>query len=310
MLCAGHPQPLLIRDGAAAGRRALRPDARRVAGQHAGAPTASSWSPGDVLVLYTDGVTDARGEAEPLRRRAAARRRCAASTDAAGAVSAIDRALTNSSVVRRPTIRPSWRSIFRRLALDLRFREREGWSASEGFHGRGERGQDEGVGTTAHGWAVLRGGAAGGCASGRAGADVWNELARTPSRGRGGGQARPLPGVHARRVEPAGRRCASAPKGARSAAGSSTILSLPGAGRRHAALPRSTSPRSWSRAWRPSILRSRPTPAAASTTRRRSIVADTEPARLPRLGALGDRRLVRRPVLPRRRQRLRQLLHA
>ena len=92
VLCAGHPQPLLIRDGDRAGRRALRPDARRVARQPLARRTASSSSPGDVLVLYTDGVTDARGDDERFgdERLLAALR---GATDAAGAVAAIDRAL-------------------------------------------------------------------------------------------------------------------------------------------------------------------------------------------------------------------------
>ena len=93
VLCAGHPQPLLIRDGA--------PQAVGHFGPMLGAWPDSTWREdtielvdGDVLVLYTDGVTDTRGQPgrfgdarlfETLR----------GVTSAADAVSAIDRALTN-----------------------------------------------------------------------------------------------------------------------------------------------------------------------------------------------------------------------
>jgi PAS domain S-box-containing protein len=93
VLCAGHPQPLLIRDGS--------PRAVGHFGPMLGAWPDSTWredtielQDGDVLVLYTDGVTDTRGEPgrfgdarlfETLR----------GATSAADAVSAIDRALTN-----------------------------------------------------------------------------------------------------------------------------------------------------------------------------------------------------------------------
>jgi PAS domain S-box-containing protein len=61
VVCAGHPQPYLVRDGRA---RAVGRSAPVV-----GAWEDSAWEPqtielvaGDVLVLYTDGVLDARGE--------------------------------------------------------------------------------------------------------------------------------------------------------------------------------------------------------------------------------------------------------
>ncbi len=92
VVCAGHPQPLLIRAGV--------PRAVGSFGPMVGAWADSRWhadalelDPGDVLVLYTDGVTDARGangrfgEARLLEALRGAE-------DAAGAVAAIDRALT------------------------------------------------------------------------------------------------------------------------------------------------------------------------------------------------------------------------
>jgi len=93
VLCAGHPQPLLVRDG----------EVRAVGhfGPMLGAWTNSHWHadrvdlmPGDVLVGYSDGVTDTVGEAgrfgEP-RLLAALR----GVRDAAGAVAAIDAALND-----------------------------------------------------------------------------------------------------------------------------------------------------------------------------------------------------------------------
>ena len=62
--------------------------------------------------------------------------------------------------------------------------------------------------------------------------------------------------------------------------------SLPGPGGGFAALRGLRVARSWRPGSRPSIRRSRPTPAAASTTRPPRSRADTTPARLPRLGAL------------------------
>ena len=72
VLCAGHPQPAADPGRRAARRRALRPDARRVDATAAGSRSRWCWSPGDVLVLYTDGVTDAEGDDGALRRRASA----------------------------------------------------------------------------------------------------------------------------------------------------------------------------------------------------------------------------------------------
>lgn len=96
VLCAGHPRPLLIRDGEP------RPVGRF--GPMLGAWRDANWQqdslalePGDVLVLYTDGVTDAEGKhgrfgderlVEALRGE----------RDAAGAVAAIDRALNHFQV--------------------------------------------------------------------------------------------------------------------------------------------------------------------------------------------------------------------
>jgi serine phosphatase RsbU (regulator of sigma subunit) len=91
VLCAGHPQPLLIRGGEP------RPVGRH--GPILGAWDDARWEaeslalePGDVLVLYTDGVTDAVGPGERFgdERLLATLRGV---TDAAGAVAAIDRAL-------------------------------------------------------------------------------------------------------------------------------------------------------------------------------------------------------------------------
>ncbi len=92
VLCAGHPPPLLIRDG---GARAVGHF-----GPVLGAWPDSTWRAepvelvdGDVLVLYTDGVTDTRGDDGRFgeARLLAALR---GATGAAEAVTAIDRALT------------------------------------------------------------------------------------------------------------------------------------------------------------------------------------------------------------------------
>jgi serine phosphatase RsbU (regulator of sigma subunit) len=92
-VCAGHPQPLLIREGT--------PRAVGSFGPMAGAWADSTWrvdtlelQPGDVLVLYTDGVTDARG-AEGRFGEARLRETLRESQDAAGAVAAIERALND-----------------------------------------------------------------------------------------------------------------------------------------------------------------------------------------------------------------------
>jgi len=65
---AGHPPPVLVRPGAA-------PAPLAVAGPLLGARADASWpvldlvlAPGDALVLYTDGVTDAGGEGERFGR--------------------------------------------------------------------------------------------------------------------------------------------------------------------------------------------------------------------------------------------------
>ena len=92
VLCAGHPQPLLLRDGAA--------QAVGHFGPMLGAWPDSTWGAdsidlvdGDVLVLYTDGVTDARGENGWFGDARLFETLSGAST-AAESVSAIDRALT------------------------------------------------------------------------------------------------------------------------------------------------------------------------------------------------------------------------
>jgi serine phosphatase RsbU (regulator of sigma subunit)/PAS domain-containing protein len=91
VVCAGHPQPLLIRAG--------EPRPIGHFGPMVGAWADSAWAaetlalePGDVLVLYTDGVTDAKGAAERFgdANLVATLRGV---DDAAGAVAAIDRAL-------------------------------------------------------------------------------------------------------------------------------------------------------------------------------------------------------------------------
>jgi sigma-B regulation protein RsbU (phosphoserine phosphatase) len=92
ILCAGHPQPLLIRAG--------EPHPVGHFGPMVGAWADAVWrpeqvalAPGDVLVLYTDGVTDAKGAGGRFgeQRLLEALRGVA---DAAGAVAAIDRALS------------------------------------------------------------------------------------------------------------------------------------------------------------------------------------------------------------------------
>ena len=60
IVCAGHPLPLLARDGSARAGRPLLADLGAYAGRLE--RTIVELEPGDVLVLYTDGVFDAVGE--------------------------------------------------------------------------------------------------------------------------------------------------------------------------------------------------------------------------------------------------------
>ncbi len=91
VLCAGHPQPMLVRDG--------RVRAVGHFGPVLGAWADSRWradridlEPGDVLVLYTDGVTDTVGDGERFGdTRLLATLRSV--RDAEGAVAAIEHAL-------------------------------------------------------------------------------------------------------------------------------------------------------------------------------------------------------------------------
>lgn len=63
VVCAGHPPPLRVRDGQveAVGRAGPMLGAWE---EKAWAPVAVALDPGDVLVLYTDGVVDTQGESE------------------------------------------------------------------------------------------------------------------------------------------------------------------------------------------------------------------------------------------------------
>jgi serine phosphatase RsbU (regulator of sigma subunit) len=78
IVCCGHPQPLLLRGGQAAPLDALPPlpplGLLDLAGTQARAELLGA-GPGDGVLLYTDGVTDARdaaGRPYPLAERAAA----------------------------------------------------------------------------------------------------------------------------------------------------------------------------------------------------------------------------------------------
>jgi PAS domain S-box-containing protein len=86
VVCAGHPQPLLLRDGVS------RPVGRW--GPLVGAWQGSDWEPetvellpGDLLLLYTDGVTDARGAVDRFGEERLRR----AVEGARGAQDAVDR---------------------------------------------------------------------------------------------------------------------------------------------------------------------------------------------------------------------------
>jgi PAS domain S-box-containing protein len=86
VVCAGHPQPYLVRDGL------VRPVGRW--GPIVGAWSDAAWEcdsidlePGDLLVMYTDGVTDARG----ARGRFGTERLEQAVAPAVGAADAVER---------------------------------------------------------------------------------------------------------------------------------------------------------------------------------------------------------------------------
>ena len=84
-------------------RRALRPDAGRVAGQPV-APGRVALRPGDVLVLYSDGVTDTVGE-DGRFGESACWPRCRAFATPTGRWRRSTPRSTPSSAVRRPTTR-------------------------------------------------------------------------------------------------------------------------------------------------------------------------------------------------------------
>ena len=91
IVCAGHPPPLLVRDH--------RAQVAGVAGPMVGAWPDSDWEPatldllpGDMFVVYTDGVTDARGPGERFGEERLAEALGTAS-DAPGAVAAVRDAL-------------------------------------------------------------------------------------------------------------------------------------------------------------------------------------------------------------------------
>jgi len=78
IVCCGHPQPLLLRDGRATPLDALPPAPPLGLVDMVGCPPRAGLlgaGPGDCVLLYTDGVTDARNAAGlpyPLAERAAA----------------------------------------------------------------------------------------------------------------------------------------------------------------------------------------------------------------------------------------------
>jgi serine phosphatase RsbU (regulator of sigma subunit) len=77
LVCMGHPPPLLLHDGAAVPleiRRPAPPLGLGTLGDASYAPETFPFGPGDQLLLYTDGVTEARdadGVFYPLSERAA-----------------------------------------------------------------------------------------------------------------------------------------------------------------------------------------------------------------------------------------------
>jgi PAS domain S-box-containing protein len=92
VVCAGHPLPLLVREG--------RVEAVGAWGPLLGAFPDDRWrtvrvpvAPGDVLVLYTDGVLDAKGPDDRFGEERL-RRALTGSASAEEAVGAVDRALT------------------------------------------------------------------------------------------------------------------------------------------------------------------------------------------------------------------------
>ena len=101
VLLAGHPPPLLVRDGRRAPDRRTRADARR--GRGGGVdPVTLELAPNDVLVLYTDGVLDSvlpGGErfGEARLRRLAER----AGDDVEALASALEAELRRPAAARR-----------------------------------------------------------------------------------------------------------------------------------------------------------------------------------------------------------------
>ena len=77
VFCAGHPRPLLIRDGEPRAGRSLRPDARRVERQPLAAGIAGARARGRARPLHRR-RDRRRGRGWALRRRASAGRRCGA----------------------------------------------------------------------------------------------------------------------------------------------------------------------------------------------------------------------------------------